>query len=101
MVTGTGDVDHGVTVCHGGEPFQTLGTADASPSAAQVGSPLVQQLSGLDAGFLNLETPVQQGHIGGLVLIDPATAPGTWGFETLRRVSRSDSTCSHPSAGGS
>jgi hypothetical protein len=61
----------------------------------------VQQLSGLDAGFLNLETPVQQGHIGGLVLIDPATAPGTWGFETLRRVSRSDSTCSHPSAGGS
>lgn len=46
----------------------------------------MQQLSGLDAGFLNLETPVQQGNIGGLVVIDPATAPGTWGFETLRRV---------------
>ena len=46
----------------------------------------MQQLTGIDAGFLNMETPVQQGHVGGIVIVDPATAPDGWGFETIRQV---------------
>ena len=46
----------------------------------------MQQLTGIDAGFLNMETPVQQGHVGGIVIVDPSTAPDGWGFETIRQV---------------
>ncbi|MBT8215652.1 MAG: wax ester/triacylglycerol synthase family O-acyltransferase, partial [Acidimicrobiia bacterium] len=46
----------------------------------------MQQLSGLDASFLNLETPTQRGHVGGVVVVDPATAPDGWGFDTVRSL---------------
>ena len=46
----------------------------------------MEQLNGMDAGFLNMETPVQQGHVGGVVIVDPSTAPTGWGFETIRRL---------------
>ena len=46
----------------------------------------MQQLSGLDAMFLNLETNAVPMHIGGLTILDPATAPGDYGFETVRRL---------------
>lgn len=46
----------------------------------------MQQLSGVDAGFLNLETPFQQGHVGGVVVVDPSMAPEGWGFDTLRAL---------------
>lgn len=46
----------------------------------------VQQLSGVDTGFLNLETPFQQGHVGGVVVVDPSMAPEGWGFETLQEL---------------
>jgi diacylglycerol O-acyltransferase len=36
----------------------------------------VQQLSGLDASFLYLETPNSPMHIGGLTIYDPSTAEG-------------------------
>lgn len=36
----------------------------------------VQQLSGLDASFLYLETPNSPMHIGGLTIYDPSTAKG-------------------------
>jgi WS/DGAT/MGAT family acyltransferase len=36
----------------------------------------MQQLSGLDASFLYLETPNAPMHIGGLAIYDPSTAPG-------------------------
>lgn len=36
----------------------------------------MQQLSGLDASFLYLETPSQHMHIAGLAIYDPKTAPG-------------------------
>ena len=45
--------------------------------------PLVEQLTGLDASFLNLETPTQQGHVGGVVILDPSTAPDGWGLAEL------------------
>ncbi len=46
----------------------------------------MQQLTGVDATFLNMETPTQQGHVGGVVVVDPSTAPPGWGFATLRRL---------------
>ena len=46
----------------------------------------MEQLNGMDASFLNMETPVQQGHVGGVVVVDPSTAPKGWGFETIRAL---------------
>jgi diacylglycerol O-acyltransferase len=43
----------------------------------------VDQLTGLDASFLNMETRVQHGHVGGVVVLDPSTAPSDWSFRTL------------------
>jgi diacylglycerol O-acyltransferase / wax synthase len=36
----------------------------------------VRQLTGLDAQFLALESARQYGHVGGLAVLDPSTAPG-------------------------
>src|SRR5919112_291844 len=36
----------------------------------------MRQLTSLDAQFLALETPRQAGHVGGVAILDPATAPG-------------------------
>ncbi len=44
----------------------------------------MQQLSSLDAQFLNVESSTTVGHVGSLLLLDPATAPG--GELTLDRV---------------
>lgn len=46
----------------------------------------MRQLSGLDAMFLNLETNAVPMHIGGLTIVDPATAPKDFGFESVRRL---------------
>ena len=35
----------------------------------------MQQLSGLDASFLALETANTTGHVGGLSVLDPSGAP--------------------------
>ncbi|MDQ3308398.1 MAG: wax ester/triacylglycerol synthase family O-acyltransferase, partial [Actinomycetota bacterium] len=44
----------------------------------------MQQLSSLDAQFLNVESSTTVGHVGSLILLDPSTAPG--GELTLDRV---------------
>ena len=36
----------------------------------------MQQLSSLDAQFLAIETPRQAGHVAGLAILDPSSAPG-------------------------
>ena len=46
----------------------------------------MEQLTGVDTTFLNIETRNQQGHVGGIAVIDPSTAPDGWSFETVRRV---------------
>jgi WS/DGAT/MGAT family acyltransferase len=46
----------------------------------------VQQLTGVDATFLNMETPTQQGHVGGVVIVEPSTAPAAWGFDAIRSL---------------
>lgn len=46
----------------------------------------MRQLNGIDANFLNMETPSQQGHVGGVVIVDPSTAPAGWGFDTIYQL---------------
>ena len=44
----------------------------------------MEQLSGLDASFLNMETPTVHGHVGFLALVDAADRPIT--FESLQQL---------------
>src|SRR3954454_20953981 len=47
----------------------------------------MQQLTSLDAQFLALESPRRYGHVGGLAVFDPSTAPGgTIGLDDLCRL---------------
>jgi len=46
----------------------------------------MQQLSGMDAAFLALETPAVTGHVGGLAILDPSNAPEPLTLERLTRV---------------
>jgi WS/DGAT/MGAT family acyltransferase len=47
----------------------------------------MQQLTSLDAQFLNVESPTTVGHVGSLVIVDPATTPGgRFDLETVRAV---------------
>jgi len=45
----------------------------------------VEQLSGLDASFLYLETPSLHMHISLTLIFDPSTVPGGYSFETMKR----------------
>ncbi|MCF4166423.1 wax ester/triacylglycerol synthase family O-acyltransferase [Zavarzinia compransoris] len=45
----------------------------------------MQQLSGLDQGFLALETPNSPMHIAGLCFYDPSTAAEPFSFERIRQ----------------
>jgi len=46
----------------------------------------MQQLSGLDTVFLNLETNAVPMHIGSLAIIDPSGTGPDFGFEAVRRL---------------
>lgn len=47
----------------------------------------MRQLTGLDASFLAMESPSTYGHVGGLAVLDPSTAPGgRIEVQDLRRV---------------
>jgi diacylglycerol O-acyltransferase len=48
----------------------------------------VERLTGLDAGFLYMETPRQHMHTLKIAVVDPATAPGGYSFERLHDVLR-------------
>lgn len=49
-------------------------------------SRFVEQLGGLDAMFLYCETPSMHLHVCGLLLLDPASMPGGYAFETIRTM---------------
>jgi diacylglycerol O-acyltransferase len=50
-------------------------------------TPAIQQLSGLDAQFLAIENDRNYGHVGGLSILDPSTAPdGTLTLDRLIEV---------------
>lgn len=38
----------------------------------------MQRLTGLDAGFLYMETPTAGMHVAGLAIVDPSEVPGDW-----------------------
>jgi WS/DGAT/MGAT family acyltransferase len=44
----------------------------------------MQQLTGLDTSFLNLETPTTYGHVSGLAIFDPASAPVPSTFDDVK-----------------
>ncbi len=46
----------------------------------------MQQLSGLDATFLALETRTTTGHVGGVCILDPSTAPESLTFERYTQL---------------
>ncbi|HEX9994683.1 MAG TPA: wax ester/triacylglycerol synthase domain-containing protein, partial [Acidimicrobiales bacterium] len=45
----------------------------------------MKQLSGLDAGFLSMETSTQYGHVSSLIVVDPSTGSGDV-YGDVRRV---------------
>jgi WS/DGAT/MGAT family acyltransferase len=49
----------------------------------------MQRLTGLDAGFLYMETPSSAMHVAGLAVFDPSTAPGGWTVEKYKELVRS------------
>src|SRR3712207_5583832 len=49
----------------------------------------MRQLTSLDMQFLALESPTQTGHVGGLAILDPSTAPrGEVGVDDIRELLR-------------
>lgn len=46
----------------------------------------MQQLTGLDAAFLAMETPSVYGHVGSLCIVDPSTAAEPMTLERISRV---------------
>jgi WS/DGAT/MGAT family acyltransferase len=46
----------------------------------------MRQLSGLDATFLNMETPTTYGHVSSLTLYDPSGAPGGAGLDATKQI---------------
>ncbi|HEX6932397.1 MAG TPA: wax ester/triacylglycerol synthase domain-containing protein, partial [Streptosporangiaceae bacterium] len=46
----------------------------------------MQQLTGLDAAFLALETPKTTGHVGGVCVLDPRNAPEPLTLDRLTSV---------------
>jgi hypothetical protein len=46
----------------------------------------MQQLTGLDSSFLNMETPTTYGHVSGLAIFDPSTASESVTLEGLKKL---------------
>src|SRR3954465_11034947 len=61
---------------HPGSHPAAPGTAPARAVNSRGERPKMQQLTSLDAQFLAIESPRTYGHVGGLAVYDPSTAPG-------------------------
>ncbi len=46
----------------------------------------MRRLSGLDAAFLSIETPVSHMHVLGVAVVDPLTAPGGFSYRSVRAL---------------
>src|SRR5215831_1726914 len=46
----------------------------------------MKQLSGVDTGFLNMETATQFGHVASLIILDPSTSETGDMFANVRRM---------------
>ncbi len=49
----------------------------------------MERLSGLDATFLYLETPTHHMHVAMTMVLDPASMPGGYSFDTIKKFVRS------------
>ncbi len=49
----------------------------------------MERLSGLDAAFLYLETPTHHMHVAMTMVLDPATMPDGYSFDTIKKFVRS------------
>jgi WS/DGAT/MGAT family acyltransferase len=46
----------------------------------------MKRLTGLDATFLNLETPTTHMHVAGLAIFDPSTGDGKFSFDRVKEI---------------
>jgi diacylglycerol O-acyltransferase len=46
----------------------------------------MKRLSGLDAGFLYMETPTSFMHVASLIVVDPSSSPVPWNFDRVREL---------------
>ena len=46
----------------------------------------MERLSGLDAAFLSLESPVDHMHVMAVAVLDPSNVPGGFTAKTMRRL---------------
>lgn len=46
----------------------------------------MQKLTGFDAAFLHFETTTSHMHVGQACVFDPSTAPGDYGFDSVRQL---------------
>src|SRR5690606_18973295 len=50
------------------------------------GGDAMQRLTGLDAGFLSMETPTSPMHVASLAVFDPSEVEGGWSIEQVKDV---------------
>ena len=43
----------------------------------------MERLNGMDAPFLYMETPTSHMHVTGVIVVDPSTADGEYGYERV------------------
>ena len=80
---------HGTILAHGGKMAhaETAGGRGASGGPIDrptKGKTTMEQLTGLDATFLYLETPSLHMHVSMAAIFDPSTVPGGYSFDKLR-----------------
>lgn len=67
-------------------PMVTRMPSSANVEAEPKRELTMQQLSGLDAAFLALETRTTTGHVGGVIILDPSTASEPLTFQRYRTL---------------
>src|SRR5205814_5562563 len=67
---------------------QSDGTSDSTGDRGKATSTLVvmERLTGMDAAFFHMEAPDMHMHVMGTIIVDPATMPGGYSFDTIKRT---------------
>ena len=79
---------HGTILAHGGKMAHARMAggrrASGGHEPTNEGETTMEQLTGLDATFLYLETPSLHMHVSMAAIFDPSTVPGGYSFDKLR-----------------
>jgi diacylglycerol O-acyltransferase len=67
-------------------PERTLGAPGTVSRPGRQKEEPMQQLTGMDATFLHMETPSTQGHVGSLTIFDAEGASSDFGFEQIKGI---------------